>query len=162
MKKNTGFTLIELLIVIAIIGILAILVIVSVANARGRANETRVKSSLRQLRNMAELYYDTKSSSYVGLSTCMSTPNANNCLTADYAQKIQILNNEITAANNDSTPVESLSNVASFCLNTILEPLNGTEPSPPGKRTLCVDQTGTYREKVDGACSIVASKAQCS
>ena len=53
-----GFTLIELLVVIAIIGILSSVVLSSLSTARGRANDAKIRSDLRQLSNALNLYYD--------------------------------------------------------------------------------------------------------
>jgi prepilin-type N-terminal cleavage/methylation domain-containing protein len=59
MKRYTkGFTLIELLVVIAIIGILASVVLVSLQSARKKGNDTRVLSSVQQLRTALESDYD--------------------------------------------------------------------------------------------------------
>jgi prepilin-type N-terminal cleavage/methylation domain-containing protein len=58
MKRYTkGFTLIELLVVIAIIGILASVVLVSLQSALKKGNDTRVISSVQQLRTQLESDY---------------------------------------------------------------------------------------------------------
>jgi len=65
MKRYTkGFTLIELLVVIAIIGILASVVLVSLQSARKKGNDTRVISSVQQLRTAMESDYN--GSNYIG------------------------------------------------------------------------------------------------
>jgi prepilin-type N-terminal cleavage/methylation domain-containing protein len=53
--NKKGFTLIELLVVIAIIGLLSSLAIVSLNSARNKANDTKVKSDLAQVRTDAEV-----------------------------------------------------------------------------------------------------------
>jgi len=49
--KRKGFTLIELLIVIAIIAILATIIILNVLNARAKANDAAVLSSLKSVQS---------------------------------------------------------------------------------------------------------------
>lgn len=56
-STKKGFTLIELLVVIAVIGILAGTLLVSLGGARQQARDTRITSSLNQLRAIAELRY---------------------------------------------------------------------------------------------------------
>jgi prepilin-type N-terminal cleavage/methylation domain-containing protein len=68
MKRYTkGFTLIELLVVIAIIGILASVVLVSLQSARKKGNDTRIISSVQQLRTALEADYN--GSNYAGSFT---------------------------------------------------------------------------------------------
>jgi prepilin-type N-terminal cleavage/methylation domain-containing protein len=58
MKKNKkGFTLIELMVVIAIIAILATVVLVALQSARDAAYDAKKKSSVAQLRSLAETWY---------------------------------------------------------------------------------------------------------
>ena len=51
-----GFTLIELLVVIAVLGVLSSIILASLNSARGRGNDTAIKSELAQIRTQAELY----------------------------------------------------------------------------------------------------------
>lgn len=57
MASRRGFTLIELLVVIAIIGILAALIIVSLAGARGKANDTQKKNNARSIDTALAQYF---------------------------------------------------------------------------------------------------------
>ncbi|MDD4738009.1 MAG: type II secretion system protein [Candidatus Pacebacteria bacterium] len=54
-NKQKGFTLIELLVVIAIIGILSGTVIVSMSGTQETAKDSRIKSTLGQIRTAAEV-----------------------------------------------------------------------------------------------------------
>lgn len=56
--QKSGFTLIELLVVIAIISILAGLLLVNMVGVRGRAEDTKKKNDLRQLKTAMRLYYN--------------------------------------------------------------------------------------------------------
>lgn len=59
-----GFTLIELLIVVVIIGILASIAIPKFANTKDRANQTAMKSDLRNLATAMEVYFSDNNSTY--------------------------------------------------------------------------------------------------
>jgi len=87
LKMKKGFTLIELLVVIAIIGILAALVIVSLAGARGKAQDAQIKNNIRAIGSAMEQYGLDNNSAYPGAaaaillsgsttSTCGGTANA--------------------------------------------------------------------------------------
>lgn len=83
-KKKKGFTLIELLVVIAIIGILAAIVLVSLAGARNRAQDAKIKSELVQIRSEAEAYY-IDNNQYTGFTIDSKyTTNAPACSVPSY------------------------------------------------------------------------------
>ena len=58
MSVKRGFTLVELLVVVAIISLLTTVVLSSLANARMKANDTKIAEDLRQFKIAAELYYN--------------------------------------------------------------------------------------------------------
>ena len=72
-KKEKGFTLIELLVVITIIGIIFSIVLVYLNNARGKGNDTKVRSQLNSARSSAEIFYNS-SNSYNGTAGNISGP----------------------------------------------------------------------------------------
>lgn len=55
-KGQRGFTLLELLVVIAIIGILAAVVIANLNSARGKANDSKVRSDLDAVSKAIQVY----------------------------------------------------------------------------------------------------------
>lgn len=65
--NRQGFTLIEILVVIAIIGILSSVVLGSLNSAREKGADGAVKSNLSSVKNVAAIYYDDQSGSYLGL-----------------------------------------------------------------------------------------------
>lgn len=71
-NKKDGFTLIELLVVIAIIGILSSVMLVALNSARQRARDSRVISSMSQLRSLAEVVYDDTATDSYGDIKCTS------------------------------------------------------------------------------------------
>lgn len=57
-QRLSAFTLIELLVVISVIGILAALLLANFAGIRDRADDSRVKSNLKQLQSAMRLRYN--------------------------------------------------------------------------------------------------------
>lgn len=60
-----GLTFIEILIVVAILGILIALVLATVTSSRKKAIDNRIRSSIGQIRILAEVAFDSNGGSYV-------------------------------------------------------------------------------------------------
>ncbi len=75
MNTKKGFTLIELLVVISVIGILASIVLVSLGDAQDAAKDARIKSSMSQLRAVAQIASDPIGS-YTGVCTDVEASSA--------------------------------------------------------------------------------------
>ncbi|HUW21039.1 MAG TPA: type II secretion system protein [Candidatus Bathyarchaeia archaeon] len=58
MGKKFGFTLIELLIVIVILGVMALIGLSSFSGSKKKARDAERKSSLHQIKNALQLYYN--------------------------------------------------------------------------------------------------------
>jgi prepilin-type N-terminal cleavage/methylation domain-containing protein len=63
-KSGAGFSLIEILIVVAVLGILASLILTAVSASRIKAYNNRIRTSVGQIRWLAEEVYDTQGASY--------------------------------------------------------------------------------------------------
>lgn len=140
MNKEKGFTLIELLVVIAIIGILAALVLVALGNARSKAQDSRIKSNISQLRTLAEVIYDSAGSAYdsatIGVAKCFVTPTDAECGDATTTTSVTALLADNLAANG-GTALTVTASTDKFCISSPLK-------SDPGKY-LCVDSTGATK-----------------
>ncbi|MBX4195545.1 type II secretion system protein [Candidatus Parcubacteria bacterium] len=71
MHTSKGFTLIELLMSIAIIAILSTLILSGLSSARGRSNDSKIKSQLTSLRTAAENYHES-AGTFGSASDCSS------------------------------------------------------------------------------------------
>ncbi len=124
MNTKKGFTLIELLVVISVIGILASIVLVSLGGAQDAAKDARIKSSMSQLRVVAQL-----ASSPIGDYSAAAVCSAVNASPA--YDDITDMGGIISVACNSVT--------SSFCIGVTL---NNTE-------VWCVDAT----QLIEGTCS---------
>ncbi len=126
-KTNKGFTLIELLVVIAIIGILASLVLVALGNARDKANDARVKSSISQLRTLAEVIYDSNSSQYEvaadadGVEKCFEGPSSTTCGDANTSTSVTALRTDVTAAQGGTLALDAEGDADEYCVEALLQ-----------------------------------------
>jgi prepilin-type N-terminal cleavage/methylation domain-containing protein len=71
---SKGFTLIELLVVIAIIGLLSSVVLASLSTARGKGNDSAIKSQLSSIRAQAEIYRISNGSFNFSAPAAATTP----------------------------------------------------------------------------------------
>ncbi len=125
-NKHKGFTLIELLVVIAIIGILATLIMVVAGNSRDKAQDTRIRNSVRQVRWLAEIAYDSQGGSFISWS-----------LYPDIQNELTTLNNEIDDAYG-GTNVATIRDydIQDYCVSAPLK-------SEAGKH-YCIDSNAVF------------------
>lgn len=118
-SQNKGFTLIELLVVIAIIGILAGIVLVSVNSARGKAQDVKIVSGVKQLKTIIESNYSgatypdlTNDSPLYGGFVADGNPGSTtiNILIND----INTLGGEVNVVNEPATAGEAVFNYAVY------------------------------------------------
>lgn len=139
MNESSGFTLIELLVVIAIIAILTVIVLVSVSTVRGKSLDARIKTSVSQMRWLAESVYDEQGASYLNWSQ-----NAN------IQTQLIILLADIDKAhgNNAASPYDTVirdTQAADFCISTKLQTSN---------KKYCVDATGVFKSSSNSQCAV--------
>ncbi len=148
-QSKKGFTLIELLVVIAIIGILAALVLVALGSARDKANDTRVKSGIAQLRTLAETIYDSDNSQYTKVQACFNsttTPTGTTCAGQETA--VGKLITDVNAANSTTTgtSINAVSTATAYCVSAKLKSNSA--------QFFCADSSGVAKVGA-AACSTV-------
>lgn len=152
MKKRKGFTLIELLVVIAIIGILASIVLVSLRGATTKAKDAKIISDLEQVRNLAELIYNSETS-YVKLCDQANHVLDDDSTDADsdgtepdteYDKQLGSLKNDVKVTyGGPSGTVDATcySNGDKYCVYMPLLSKRGTS-----SKWYCIDSTGKAGE----------------
>ena len=161
MKRYTkGFTLIELLVVIAIIGILASVVLVSLQSARKKGTDTRVVSSVQQLRVAMEA--DFNGSSYAnsftpaGATYTFKASAPYNTLVNDIAANgfsgaVYGAHSGILTADTNGLIVVTNGVVAGGVWTTlptayaIRGKLPSTNSAPTSANSFCIDSTGNTK-----------------
>jgi prepilin-type N-terminal cleavage/methylation domain-containing protein len=136
MKK--AFTLIEMLIVVAIIGILATAVLVALGPARNQARDSRIQGDVQQLRNLAEVWSNTKNFDYTGFScTC----NTSDPTTGELCRNIQRLCTDINTQNGNRGQPTIVASQNSACISAVLT----------SGGVICMDTTGKVGNQACGS-----------
>lgn len=141
MERNTnqrGFGLIELLLVMAIFGILAGLILTSTDRSRRKSEDVRIKSGIRQMRVLAETYYNGNMHSYNGFDTCVESPSVANCKDQQTNDNVTILQSDMEDAYGQPNIIDAAADATQFCVTSPLR----LEPST----YICADESGEVQE----------------
>ena len=135
-KEGKGFTLIELLVVITIIGIIFSIVLVYLNNARGKGNDTKVRSQLNSARSSAEIFHNS-SNSYNGIAGNISGPcdTANSMFTDTVSGMVKF-----TSQSNypNGAILTCYSTTGAYAISALL-------PGLGGANSWCVDNRGNAK-----------------
>lgn len=121
-RFQTGFTLVELLVVVAIIGILSALILVSFTNYRNKGKDSRIETSLSQVRRVATIIFN-ENNSYQ--SVCVG--NTLNGANSDLGK----IKNDVM--NNSGSNPSCYASAGAYCVQSSF--------ATPGK-SYCVDSIG--------------------
>lgn len=114
--EKKGFTLIELLVVMAVIALLATMVLVSLKSVRLKARDTRIKADLEQIRNIAEMIFESYSS-YQQLCSGTSL-NTNPAMV--YGPQLGTLDSDINTQNGGKGKATCYASQDNYCVSAPL------------------------------------------
>ena len=146
--KKKGFTLIELLVVIAIVGVLASIVMVSMSGATSKAKDSRVQGDLSQVRNLAELIYDTDGDFYDRVCVSATSLGTGH---ASYGTQLTVVQNDIEANCATDGWIACHDASTTFCVEVELD---------SGGGFYCIDSEG--RKQINSASSCASDDQDCS
>ncbi|KKT14518.1 MAG: hypothetical protein UW83_C0046G0002 [Parcubacteria group bacterium GW2011_GWD1_44_9] len=133
---KAGFTLIELLVVITIIGILSAIIINYLTLARGKGNDTKVRSQLNSARSSAELFYNS-SNSYNGTVGNIAGPcDTANSMFTDTASGMVKFTSQSDYPNGAT--LTCYSTTGAYAISALLPGVGGTN-------SWCVDSRGSAK-----------------
>jgi len=127
--NHLGFTLVEVIVVLAIMTIIISIIMVSMGNSRKKGEDAAIQSSLREIRNAAELFNDDNST-YDGI--CNDGDNS----LADDGGNFQRIEDYINNHNGSAGELKCLDSVTGYA---VISSLNLGD-------CWCVDYQGTSKK----------------
>ncbi|MDO8512713.1 MAG: type II secretion system protein [bacterium] len=134
-KNKKGFTMIELLVVISVIALLVALVLVAVSMARVKANNSRIKGDMDQLRKQAEVIYVAN-----GMTTYCKGVVAGDCFSNGQNPQVILLRDDIVKRSYAAAYPNLIANDIGYCISSKMANNN----------RLCYDSSG---KQTTGMCS---------
>jgi prepilin-type N-terminal cleavage/methylation domain-containing protein len=119
-RKQTGFTIVELLIVIVVIGILAAITIVAYNGVQTRANQSKIDTDMRNLKQAIEIARnkDSVALRYVTLSTA----SGSNCWSKPTDTDLATLADTDGCWTAYKTTLTRISNASNMNVNNLVDP----------------------------------------